>query len=92
MLIEVANTLGAVRRAYDLIIRYGGDEFLCVITDVSLEDAAERFTLVNATLAKAPDHGSVTVGLAELRLGDSPQDLIARADAALYRTRDHNRH
>jgi diguanylate cyclase (GGDEF)-like protein len=91
MLIEVANTLGTVLRAYDVIIRYGGDEFLCVITDLNPIDANERFALVNAALAEAPNHGSVTIGLAELQPGDSPQDLIARADAALYRTRDQYR-
>jgi hypothetical protein len=49
--------------------------------------AAERFAAVNIILAESPEHGSVTAGLADLQAGDSYQDLIARADAALYQQR-----
>jgi diguanylate cyclase (GGDEF)-like protein len=87
MLIEVANTLRAKLRAYDLILRYGGDEFVCAISGLNIVDARKRLALVNAALAEAPAHGSVTVGLAELRPDDSADDLVARADAALYRER-----
>ncbi len=87
MLLEVAHTLAAELRSYDLIIRYGGDEFVCAISGLNMADAARRMAFVNLALAAAPEHGSVTVGLAELRPYDSPQDLVARADTALYRER-----
>jgi diguanylate cyclase (GGDEF)-like protein/PAS domain S-box-containing protein len=92
MLLEVANTLRATLRSYDLIIRYGGDEFVCVISGLNMADATNRLALVNAALAEAPEHGSVTVGLAKLRADDSPEDFVARADAALYRERHQQRH
>ena len=87
MLVEVATTFRATLRSYDLIIRYGGDEFVCVISGLNTADATKRLALVNPALAAGAEHGSVTVGLAELRAGDSPDDLVARADAALYRER-----
>ena len=87
MLREIANTLQGILRPYDLIIRWGGDEFVCVMTGMALRAAAERLAHVNAALAEAPERGSVTIGLAELQSDDSPIDLIARADAALYRER-----
>jgi PleD family two-component response regulator len=34
-----------------------------------------------------PERASVTVGLAELRSGESAEDLLARADDALYEQR-----
>ena len=91
MLIEAADTLRAILRSYDLIIRYGGDEFVCTLTGVEIADAASRFALVNPALAAAPEHGSVTVGLAELRAIDTTLDLVRRADAALYRERAQHR-
>ena len=91
MLHQVAETLGAKLRSYDLIIRYGGDEFVCAIPGVSIADATNRLLLVNAALAEAPERGSVTFGLAELWSDDSSDDLVARADAALYRERRRRR-
>jgi diguanylate cyclase (GGDEF)-like protein len=91
MLIAAVNALRANLRTYDLITRYGGDEFLCTISGLNVAAATKRFALVNPTLSHEPEHGSVTIGLAALRPGDSPEDLIARADAALYRKRRRQR-
>jgi len=87
MLLEVAKTLGAKLRPYDLIVRFGGDEFVCAISRLTMAEAGKRFTLVNAALAEAPEPGSITIGLTELQPHDSPEDLLARADADLYRER-----
>lgn len=87
MLLEVANTLRAKLRLGDLIIRYGGDEFVCAISGVKAAEATKRLALINAALADAPECGSVTVGVAEMRPNESCDDLVARADAALYRQR-----
>jgi len=79
------DTVDAIRahlRAYDLIIRYGGDEFVCSLPDVTVDQAAERFALVNASLAA--HQASITVGLAKLEEDDDLDDLIARADGAMY--------
>jgi diguanylate cyclase (GGDEF)-like protein len=91
MLIAVADTLKEKLRSYDLIIRYGGDEFVCAISGLDLAEAMERLALVNQALADRPEGGSVTLGFAELRPEDSLESLVARADAALYRTRQRQR-
>jgi diguanylate cyclase (GGDEF)-like protein len=91
LLLEVGNALRAQLRSHDLIFRYGGDEFVCVIAGLDRADAARRLALVNAELAAAREHGSITVGVAELEPDDSPDDLVARADAALYRHREQQR-
>ena len=87
LLIEVASTLRAELRTYDLIIRYADDEFACAISGLNVAGATKRLALVNVVLANAPEHGSITTGLAELQPDDSPEDLVARADAALHRER-----
>jgi diguanylate cyclase (GGDEF)-like protein len=91
MLLAVADALQTHVRAHDLVIRYGGDEFLCVVSGLDLAEAGKRFALVNAGLADGPQHGTVTVGLAQLRADERPEDLVARADAELYRERQRQR-
>lgn len=86
LLRETVDSIRANIRSYDLIIRFGGDEFLCALHDVSEAEAAERFSLVNADLA-ATRQASVTVGLAELEPDDALEDLVSRADKAMYRER-----
>jgi diguanylate cyclase (GGDEF)-like protein len=91
VLLDVANALRASLRSHDLIIRYGGDEFACVIAGLNSAEATKRLDLVNAALAEAALPASVTVGVAELQPTDSTEGLLARADAALYRERPEGR-
>ncbi|MEO6142680.1 MAG: GGDEF domain-containing protein, partial [Dermatophilaceae bacterium] len=91
MLVEVASTLKAKLRGYDLIFRYGGDEFVCALAGLNVADASMRMSLVQATLADGSEHGSVTVGVSELQDGDSLESLIERADEALYLMRHRER-
>ena len=87
LLFDVANSFRANLRSHDLIIRYGGDEFVCVFSGLEMSEATKRLALITAAVAEGPQHGTVTVGLTLLRADDSPEDLVARADAALYRAR-----
>lgn len=86
LLRQVADTIRGHVRSYDLIVRYGGDEFLCGILDLDVAAAADRFTSVNADLATLQG-ASITAGLADLVTDDSLEDLIGRADEALFRER-----
>lgn len=86
LLRQVADTIRGHVRSYDLIVRYGGDEFLCGLLDMDIAAAAERFTSVNADLATI-EGASITAGLAGLVTDDSLEDLIGRADEALFRER-----
>ena len=81
---SVATALKTRLRSYDVIIRFGGDEFICVLGGVTREEAVGRFDAVRQTLTELLPGGSISVGLAELRGGDSIDDLIGRADAELY--------
>ena len=90
LLRETSESIRAHIRSYDLIIRFGGDEFVCGLADTTMAPVAKRFSLVNADLATT-QQASITVGLAELRPEDALEDLIARADEALYRTRRQTR-
>ncbi|MEA2220406.1 MAG: hypothetical protein QOJ35_3032 [Solirubrobacteraceae bacterium] len=70
-------------RSYDLIVRVGGDEFLCAMSNMSLPDARRRFRALAAELATAPEAGAIRAGFAALAPDDTPTELIARADGEL---------
>lgn len=81
---NVAQALTASLRSYDLVVRYGGDEFLCTVSGLSVPAAEARLAAASAALAALSRRSSFTAGLAELQPGDTAQTLIARADADLY--------
>ena len=83
---RVVDTLRTAIRDYDLLVRYGGDEFLCGVMGVDPEELAKRFETVNETLATIHDC-TISVGLAALAHDDTLDDLIARADVAMYEAR-----
>lgn len=87
VLIDVAVALRSKLRSYDLIIRYGGDEFVCAVSGLTMADVKKRFELVSGELGQTGAHPSVTVGFAEFRPDDSLEDLVGRADNALYQAR-----
>ena len=65
-------------RSYDLIIRVGGDEFVCAMSDMTLLDARRRFGQVADALAAAPGVGAIRTGLAQLT-GRRERDGARRA-------------
>lgn len=74
-------------RSYDLIIRLGGDEFLCAMSNMTLPDVRERFGMVARALTASADGGAIRAGFAELGDHKSAAELIARADAELLASR-----
>jgi PleD family two-component response regulator len=64
-------------------MRFGGDGFVCVLSDAGLNDARNRFDAIQASLEQAHPAGSISVGLTELRPGDTLDKLMNRGDTAL---------
>ena len=85
MLRSVVNGLCDHLRPYDLIIRLGGDEFLCVLP-TGLDEARLRVAGFRSDLSESVG-ASVSVGFSELCDGETLQELIDRADHDLLTTR-----
>ncbi len=84
LLRDVALALRTELRSYDLVVRYGGDEFFCTLSGSDIEGARRRFDEVARDLTERSPEASVSVGLAALADPDTLDELIGRADAALY--------
>ncbi|OGO71685.1 MAG: hypothetical protein A3H36_04435 [Chloroflexi bacterium RIFCSPLOWO2_02_FULL_71_16] len=86
----VARAATEAVRAYDLVARFGGDEFVVVIhhtTDESAHRTAERIQQRFAELlAEAPELSGTTIsmGAATWSPGRAASDLMAEADAEMY--------
>ncbi len=97
----LASAMQAHVRHDFLIARYGGEEFAIVMPRLSVQQAAlVAEALRGAIQAKRlrrrstnEDLGQVTVsmGIARLQPGDTPQGLIERADACLYASKRNGR-
>ncbi|WP_272477674.1 GGDEF domain-containing protein [Baekduia alba] len=88
ILTSVAWTMKDVVRAPDSCFRWGGDEFVVLLSDVGLaaaEEVADRITTTIASRCSTPDATpvSLTLGTAEHLPGQPPSRLLAIADAAL---------
>lgn len=92
----VAAALAGLLRPYDMVSRYGGEEFLIMMPGTCLDDgmvAAERFRVALSTLAIEGLRQKITAsfGVATLLRGQPLEDLVDRADMAMYRAKDKGR-
>lgn len=97
----VARTLTDSVKGQDTVARYGGEEFGIVLPRTELDGATMLAGQICAAMAGrhirrrnvAEDFEAVTVsiGVAEYRLGEPLTVLIDRSDAALYRAKDDGR-
>jgi diguanylate cyclase (GGDEF)-like protein len=94
---RIAETMTEVLRDYDLAGRFGGEEFVMLLPQTRATDAFKIANRVRAHIARMPivvdggEHVSVTVsiGVAALDAGSNREltELLAAADAALYRAK-----
>lgn len=97
----LASALQSHARPDQLVARYGGEEFGMIMPRTNLKDAGVvAEALRSAIQAKRlrrrstnEDLGQVTisVGIARLQPGDTPQGLVERADACLYASKRNGR-
>lgn len=100
VLCEVAKTMRKGLRPTDFIARYGGEEFVLIFPRTPLAGAAiaaeRQREAVRATALKTTEgddmpQTTVSIGLAELQPGQTPDMLIHTADLALYRAKNKGR-
>ncbi len=91
LLEQVVAALRERLRAYDLVIRWGGDEFICVLPDASLDEAQRTLADIEEHVRVRTAGWTVSTGLAALEEGDTAGSLLQRADEALLARRESTR-
>ena len=89
---NVVSAVAAKLRAYDILGRFGGDEFLLILPQTShfgAQVVADRIGEAVRKFSPTPSAPSLTVsiGLTEAVPGDYSTSLLARADKALYQAK-----
>jgi PleD family two-component response regulator len=74
-------------RGYDTIVRYGGDEFVCTLPGGTANVASGCIARARIRLGELIPGATFTAGMAQMQPGDGVDEVIARADAALYQAR-----
>lgn len=97
---EVANRLRQSLRLTDLSARYGGEEFVIILPSTDLELAANVAERIRSSVESSPFNipsepkqinCTVSIGVSCLNTGDDLDALVARADKALYKSKESGR-
>lgn len=91
VLAEVADVLRTTLRTADTLYRYGGDEFAAILPDTELGTAylaAERCRAAIAEIEVAGTPIESSLGVAQFSTGRVAEEIIARAEIALFRAKE----
>lgn len=92
---EFAKIIKNNSRNSDVVVRNGGDEFLIICVNTDLKSAELFAENIRAQIQKGtfPQEYKVTssIGVASYKKGDNLEDIIAKADKALYIAKENGR-
>lgn len=97
LLVEAAGRLAEEVRETDVVGRFGGDEFVALLSDCTDETALEIAERLRAALSAPYRIGhrdvvvSASIGLARPETGDDADSALRNADLALYRAKEAGR-
>jgi diguanylate cyclase (GGDEF)-like protein len=91
VLIRLVGLMQSRLRESDMLARWGGEEFLVLLSYTDLADAVRiaeelRLLVEHASFAE-PEHVTCSFGVASLHKDDTQERLVKRGDEALYRAK-----
>jgi diguanylate cyclase (GGDEF)-like protein len=95
VLAEVGRRLGRAVREEDVLARMGGDEFGVIFVESDRHEALLVADRARRAVAEAPLRhrlrATISIGLCDLEAATSADELLRRADSALYWAKEHGR-
>ncbi|WP_158088377.1 GGDEF domain-containing protein [Colwellia chukchiensis] len=95
VLVQLVELIQKYTRSLDDIYRYGGEEFIIIPLQVTLQEAAQLAENLRKLIAETKFANTITltvsIGVAQYRTGETAESWISRADAALYKAKDGGR-
>jgi diguanylate cyclase (GGDEF)-like protein len=91
VLTEIASVLKSSIRASDAVVRYGGDEFLIILSDTASSGAEKVIERIHQKFDEWNDAGhldgfrvSVSIGSAEWHEGETLDEMLDKSDQKMY--------
>ena len=95
VLVDLAGLVRALLRPQDRLFRFGGEEFVVLMSNTARDDALGLLELLNVAVRQKirvrSDPVTISAGLAMHVPGEDAEAWMARADAALYRAKAEGR-
>lgn len=98
MLVQFASLMKTVLRKSDAVVRYGGEEFTLLLPDTDTRGAYFVLGRLQQLMSRSPlifegkeINTTFSAGIAGLRQDENGQDLLRRADEALYIAKNNGR-
>ncbi|WP_059420961.1 GGDEF domain-containing protein [Sulfuricella sp. T08] len=98
MLVHLSTVIKSVMREADVLVRYGGEEFLIVLPDSDIRGANFVIDRLRQVIQKSPMiyegkriEATFSGGLAQLKPDENGHSLLLRADKALYEAKQSGR-
>lgn len=96
VLVEVAGLLRGTLRQTDILGRWGGEEFLVICPQTTKDEAMIVAEKIRVNLQKFNFPGykirlTCSIGVAQHEPSDKPEQILERADSALYRAKEEGR-
>jgi diguanylate cyclase (GGDEF)-like protein len=96
VLVELVEFVKKHSRSYDKLYRIGGEEFAIIVQESELDDAfifAEKLRegIANYEFSRLDHNVTVSVGVAQLRQGETQEEFFTKTDEALYRAKENGR-
>lgn len=95
VLVAIAGLIASTTRTTDIVCRWGGEEFLALCPETSLEQALALAERIRSGVESGGFVGhrrmTVSIGVAALAPGESAEALVKRADEALYLCKNEGR-
>ncbi|MEM9102876.1 MAG: GGDEF domain-containing protein [Pseudomonadota bacterium] len=95
---HIAESIRCITRGSDLAFRYGGEEFVILLCNTDVNGATLFAHRLRLTIEQLPCEcqnkiisATVSIGVTEYLLGDSADQVLDKADEALYAAKDRGR-